>query len=87
MGSVQLPLKAGYLRTGGVAAAPPALKGHFIPEGGMCGGPLPRRPLQPLGSEYSNVSHSMCPPPAPTSSGTVLEDVEWARTGWRAGWD
>lgn len=96
-GSVQLWWKPGYLRRGGEAAAPLALKGRFIPRGSLLCGPLLRLPVLPLGREYSSVSQPVCPPPPPAwplsateaECVTMFEAAEWARAGrgGRPGWD
>lgn len=92
-GSVQLWWKPGYLRRGGEAAAPLALKGRFIPRGSLLCGPLLRLPVLPLGREYSSVSQPVCPPP-PTSLATERHRgrvCDYVRSrgvgaGW-AGWE
>lgn len=65
VGSVQLWWKAGYLKKGGEATAPEALKGGFIPKGSVVRGPLLQLPLLPLGCEYCSVSQPGAPHPQP----------------------
>lgn len=61
MVSVWLWWKVGYLRRGGEAAAPPALKDRFIPKGFLVWWALLWLRWLPLCCEYSHVSQTGSP--------------------------